>query len=56
MEELLASHGVLVLRLGTPSGARAVKLQTCDSFGDSVLAVWELLTGTAQPVEKLVRL
>lgn len=56
MEELMASHGVLVLRLGTPSGARTMKLQTCDNFGDSALAVWELLTGTTQPEEELVPL
>lgn len=45
----MASHGVLVLRLGTPSGARTMKLQTCDNVGDSALAVWELLTGWHNP-------
>lgn len=35
MEKLLASHGVLVLRLGTLSGVKARELQTCDNFGDS---------------------
>lgn len=52
----MASHGVLVLRLGTPAGARTMKLQTCDNFGDSALAVCELLTGTTQPEEELVPL